>query len=95
MAKPDKIEQLVAHANDCMSRYDLEAALKFYEKAVSLSPENTDLLDASSEVRFSSLFDAIPGLLSRTAVLVSPIEGWQPSSSFFVVFCSIMARQRT
>ena len=33
MTKPDKIEQLVAHANDCVSRYDLEAALKFYEKA--------------------------------------------------------------
>ena len=31
-------------------RYDLDAALKFYEKAVQLEPDNTDLLDAAGEL---------------------------------------------
>jgi tetratricopeptide (TPR) repeat protein len=33
-----------------LCRYDLDAALKFYEKAVGLEPDNTDLLDASGEI---------------------------------------------
>ena len=49
-AKPKKIQLLLAHAADCMSKYDLEGAYKFYEKAVSFSPEDTDLLDAAGEV---------------------------------------------
>jgi len=31
-------------------RYDLDAALKFYEKAVGFEPDNTDLLDAAGEL---------------------------------------------
>jgi tetratricopeptide (TPR) repeat protein len=31
-------------------RYDLEAALKFYEKALTISPEDTDLLDGAGEL---------------------------------------------
>lgn len=46
----DKVQQLVGHAQQCMQRYDLDAALKFYEKAVGLEPDNTDLLDAAGEV---------------------------------------------
>ena len=45
-----KVQQLVSHAQQCMQRYDLDAALKFYEKAVGLEPDNTDLLDAAGEV---------------------------------------------
>jgi tetratricopeptide (TPR) repeat protein len=48
--KPKKIQLLLAHATDCMSKYDLEGAYKFYEKAVSTAPEDTDLLDAAGEV---------------------------------------------
>ncbi len=33
-----------------MCRYDLEAALKFYEKALTISPEDTDLLDGAGEL---------------------------------------------
>jgi tetratricopeptide (TPR) repeat protein len=48
--KPPKIQLLLAHATDCMSKYDLEGAIKFYEKAVSICPDDTDLLDAAGEL---------------------------------------------
>lgn len=49
-ANAAKIEKLIAHANECVARYDIEAAIKFYEKAVQLEPLDTNLLDAAGEL---------------------------------------------
>ena len=48
--KPKKIQQLLAHAADCISKYELESAYKFYEKAISITPDDTDILDAAGEL---------------------------------------------
>lgn len=44
------VEALVERAERCMDTFELPLALKFYERALKLEPNNTALLDAAGEL---------------------------------------------
>lgn len=44
--EPVKAEDLVDQGNAALSKMQPELALKFYSRALSLAPENTNIMDA-------------------------------------------------
>jgi uncharacterized protein HemY len=44
-----RIPELLGHARDCLSRFDVENALRFLGKANKMEPDNCEVLDLLSE----------------------------------------------
>ena len=62
-----KVQQLVSHAQQCMQRYELDAALKFYEKVCALLICKPQVLSQVKVCRVSC--DAFSGLLVQAVGL--------------------------
>jgi cytochrome c-type biogenesis protein CcmH/NrfG len=41
--------KLLAHAQSCMDKDDYDNALRFYERAMALEPNNVEVLDAAAD----------------------------------------------
>ncbi len=41
--------KLLAHAQSCMEKDDFDNALRFFERSLSLEPNNVDILDAAAD----------------------------------------------
>ena len=47
---PYTVDELLDKAADCIEKYELELACKFFEKALFLEPENTNVLDEFAQL---------------------------------------------
>lgn len=73
---PASRDDLVSRARQCVDTFELPLALKFYERALDVAPDDCEVLDATGEllVRLGEPERAVPVL--RRSIELQPNEGY-------------------